>query len=327
MKLVTFVDAQRRIPRLGVHVNAQDILDVADADQLLGGHDSTPFASMQALIEAGPVALDRVRQVLAKGPNEAVHRLDDGARLLAPLPLPVQIRDCMCFEGHLIGSTQASMRMAGLDKPTERHLGMQQVFDERPIYYKANRFAVTGTDTDVVWPSYSQLMDYELEMGCVLGKQGRDIPLSQARDHIFGYTIFNDFSARDTQGFEMLSSLGPSKSKDFDNANAIGPCIVTADALDPYKLAMTVRVNGEVRSEGTSASITYTFEDLIHFISTSETLHPGEILGSGTVGGGCGLEQGTLLKDGDVVELEIEGIGVLRNRVLAPHLKQQGTNP
>ena len=87
---------------------------------------------------------------------------------------------------------------------------------------------------------------------------------------------------------------------------------------------MTVRVNGEVRSEGTSASITYTFEDLIHFISTSETLHPGEILGSGTVGGGCGLEQGTLLKDGDVVELDIDGIGVLRNRVLAPHLRQQG---
>ena len=327
MKLVTFTEAQRRSPRLGVHVSDQLILDVADADSRLGGHDGSRFASMQALIEAGPDALDRVRQVLAKHPDEALHRLGDEVRLLAPLPLPVQIRDCMCFEGHLIGSMQASMRMAGLDKPAERHLGMQQVFDERPIYYKANRFAVTGTDTDVVWPSYSRMMDYELEMGCVLGKPGRDIPLTEARSHIFGYTIFNDFSARDTQGFEMLSSLGPSKSKDFDNANAMGPCIVTADELDPYRLAMIVRVNGEVRSEGTSASITYTFEDLIHFISTSETLHPGEILGSGTVGGGCGLEQGTLLKDGDLVELEVEGIGILRNRVLAPHLKQQGTNP
>ncbi len=327
MKLVTFSRPNSPAQRLGVHLDDKTLIDVASANVELGNPDGSAFLSMQALIEAGPTALDQVRKILASPPDEALYGLGAGVRLHAPLPVPVQIRDCMCFEGHLIGSMQASMRMAGLDKPAERHLGMQQVFDQRPIYYKANRFAVTGTDTDVVWPSYSRMMDYELEMGCVLGKRGRDIPLSEARSHIFGYTIFNDFSARDTQGFEMLSSLGPSKSKDFDNANAMGPCIVTADALDPYKRRMTVRVNGADRSEGTSSSITYTFEDLIHFISTSETLHPGEILGSGTVGGGCGLEQGQLLQDGDLVELEIEGIGILRNRVLAPHLTQQGTNP
>ena len=115
----------------------------------------------------------------------------------------------------------------------------------------------------------------------------------------------------------MESGLGPSKSKDFDNANVFGPWIVTADAFDPYAAAMTVRINGEVRSTGSSSTMTYRFEDLIAFISRSETLHAGEILCSGTVGGGCGLEQGKLLQSGDVVELDIEGIGKLRNTIIA----------
>jgi 2-keto-4-pentenoate hydratase/2-oxohepta-3-ene-1,7-dioic acid hydratase in catechol pathway len=200
---------------------------------------------------------------------------------------------------------------------------MHEIFKLRPIYYKANRMAVTGPDTDVHWPAYSQLMDYELEMACVIGKAGRDIPREDARAHIFGFTIFNDFSARDTQGPEMESGLGPSKSKDFDGANALGPWIVTIDEFYPDNAAMTVRVNGEVRSVGNCGSMTVKFEDLIAFISTSETLHAGEILGSGTVGGGCGLEAGKLLADGDGIELEIEGIGVLRNRVFAAKREDQ----
>jgi 2-keto-4-pentenoate hydratase/2-oxohepta-3-ene-1,7-dioic acid hydratase in catechol pathway len=194
---------------------------------------------------------------------------------------------------------------------------MHEVFKLRPIYYKANRFAVVGHDAEIHWPPYSKLMDYELEMGCVIGTTGRDISREDARSHIFGFTIFNDFSARDTQGMEMESGLGPSKSKDFDNANVLGPWIVTIDEFYPDDAAMTVRVNGEVRSSGRSNTMTVKFEDLIAFISTSETLHAGEILGSGTVGGGCGLEAGKLLADGDVIELDIEGIGVLRNKVFA----------
>ena len=317
MKLVTFVLDAETAPRLGALIDDQRLLDLAAADRSNGGAGAAAFASMQAMIEAGPAALDRARRLLDRPADGAVHALADGVGLLAPLPLPVQIRDCMCFEGHLTGSIQGSMRLSGSTTPTASQLGMQEVFAKRPIYYKANRFAVTGPDTDVIWPAYSGMMDYELEMGCVLGRTGRDIPLASARDYIFGYTIFNDFSARDTQAFEMRSSLGPSKSKDFDNANAIGPCIVTADDFDPYAAAMVVRVNGEVRSEGSSRTMTYSFEDLIAFISVSETLHAGEILGSGTVGGGCGLEQGRMLADRDVVELEIEGIGRLRNRVIA----------
>ena len=194
---------------------------------------------------------------------------------------------------------------------------MHDVFNLRPIYYKANRFAVTGPDTDVQWPAYSKVMDYELEMACVLGRTGKDISVATADEFIFGYSIFNDFSARDTQAVEMGSFLGPSKSKDFDNANALGPCIVTVDEFDASDARMTVRINGEVRSQGSSKTMKYRFRDLISFISTSETLHAGEVLCSGTVGGGCGAEQGKLLADGDTVELEIEGIGVLRNRVFS----------
>ena len=174
-----------------------------------------------------------------------------------------------------------------------------------------------GPDHEVRWPAYSQLMDYELEMGMVLGRTGVNISREGAGDYIFGYTIFNDLSARDTQMIEMVGGLGPTKGKDFDGANVLGPCIVTADEFDPNNANMRVRVNGELRSEGNSRTMLYRFEDLIAYISRDETLHAGEILCSGTVGGGCGLEQGKFLASGDVVELEIEGIGVLRNRIVS----------
>ena len=163
-------------------------------------------------------------------------------------------------------------------------------------------------------------MDYELEIGMVLGRTGVKISREQAGEYIFGYTIFNDLSARDTQLLEMEGQLGPTQGKDFDGGNVFGPCIVTADEFSPDDARMTVRVNGEVRSEGRSGDMMYSFEDLIAYISRDETLYAGEILGSGTVGGGCGLEAGKLLESGDVVELEIEGIGSLRNRIIASNV-------
>lgn len=321
MKLATFTTRQDPSPRVGV-VTGQDsaIVDLALALSQ-AGFDQRLANSMQDVIEGGSDGLDVIRTAMAKYTGEAVPLGD--VTLLAPLPRPVQIRDCMCFEEHLVGSSQAAMRLSGQTQPSERSRKMHEIFKVRPIYYKANRMAVTGPDTDVHWPAYSKVMDYELEMGCVIGTTGRNIAREDARAHIFGFTIFNDFSARDTQGMEMESGLGPSKSKDFDRANALGPWIVTIDEFYPEDAAMTVRVNGELRSAGNSSSMTVKFEDLIAFISTSETLHAGEILGSGTVGGGCGLEAGQLLADGDVVELEIEGIGVLRNRVFAAKQGEQ----
>jgi 2-keto-4-pentenoate hydratase/2-oxohepta-3-ene-1,7-dioic acid hydratase in catechol pathway len=194
-------------------------------------------------------------------------------------------------------------------------LAIPQVWYERPIFYHPNRLNVVGPDEDVLWPAYSSALDFELEFGCFIGTPGKDIPRERARRHIFGYTIFNDVSARDEQTREMPGQLGPGKGKDFDTGNVLGPCLVTADELpDPYKLTMAVRVNGEEWGRGNSSEMRWRFEDCIAHVARSETLYPGEFFASGTVGGGSGLEQMRFLKPGDVVELEVEGIGVLRNR-------------
>lgn len=191
------------------------------------------------------------------------------------------------------------------------------VWYRQPIYYKGNRFSVIGHQHDVRWPRYSRVMDYELELACVIGRGGSDIPRERALDHVFGYTIFNDASARDAQGMEMAGGLGPAKGKDFDTGNVLGPWIVTADEIgDAQSLTMVARVNGEEWSRGTSAAMHHRFDAIVSFISQSETLHPGDVIGSGTVGTGCGLEHGRFLSDGDVVELEVERIGTLRNRFL-----------
>lgn len=263
---------------------------------------------MLALIEAGEPGLDLARELIETASAECRLPMAD-VRLLAPLPRPTQMRDFLCFEEHLKNS------FAQAEKLTGQAREIPAVWYEQPIYYKANRFSVIGPDQDVVWPSYSVVMDYELELACIIGKQGRDIDAPEAGAHIFGFTIFNDASARDAQMAEMAGQLGPAKGKDFDTGNVLGPWIVTADEIgDPHALTMVARVNGEEWSRGTSGAMHHRFEDMIEFVSRSETLYPGEVLGSGTVGTGCGLELGRFLESGDVVELEIDGIGVLRNR-------------
>jgi 2-keto-4-pentenoate hydratase/2-oxohepta-3-ene-1,7-dioic acid hydratase in catechol pathway len=197
------------------------------------------------------------------------------------------------------------------------------IWYDQPIYYKGNRFAVSGPDSTVHWPSFSRVIDYELEIACVIGLGGRDIAKTDAHKHIFGYTIFNDLTARDAQFREMQGPLGPAKGKDFDGANVMGPVIVTADEIgDLSDLAMRATVNGELWSEGKVGTMHWTFGDMIQHVSASETLYPCEILGSGTVGGGCGLELGRFLKHGDVVELAIDRIGTLSTTINAPHVTE-----
>jgi 2-keto-4-pentenoate hydratase/2-oxohepta-3-ene-1,7-dioic acid hydratase in catechol pathway len=284
------------------------LVSLQDAHIELHDRPAAAFASMVALIEAGPEALALAGELAAAAPPECRFALDE-VELLAPLPRPPQIRDFLCFEQHLKNS------FAQAEKLTGNRQEIPPVWYEQPIYYKANRFSVIGPEADVEWPAYSMVMDYELELACVVGPGGSNIPAEEARSHVFGFTIFNDASARDAQMREMAGQLGPAKGKDFDTGNVLGPWIVTADEIgDPHSLAMVARVNGEEWSRGSSSTMHHRFEDLIAFVSQSETLHPGEVLGSGTVGGGCGLEQGRFLSDGDVVELEIERIGVLRNR-------------
>jgi 2-keto-4-pentenoate hydratase/2-oxohepta-3-ene-1,7-dioic acid hydratase in catechol pathway len=180
---------------------------------------------------------------------------------------------------------------------------------------------VVGTDAEVAVPRYTRRFDYELEWGGFIGRKGTGISKERAHSYIGGYTIFNDFSARDIQMKEQAGRLGPAKGKDFDTGNAMGSCLVTPDEIsDPYSLTMLARVNGKEWSRGTTADMAWSFEDLIEYISKSETLYPGEFLGSGTCSGsqgcGCGLELGKFLKVGDVVELEAERIGILRNRIV-----------
>lgn len=265
---------------------------------------------MLALIDAGAPGLERARHVAKKWPVEASLPLAS-VRLLAPLPQPRQMRDCLCFELHLRNAIAQSEKRTGIKRP------FPEVWYPQPIYYKTNRFSIVGHETDVVWPSYSDWMDYELELACIIGKTGKDIAKDKAMEHVFGFTIFNDFSARDAQMAEMAAQLGPANGKDFDTGNVLGPWIVTLDEIgDPDALAMDARINGERWGGGNSGQMHHKWPAILAHISQSETIYAGEVIASGTVGTGCGLELGRKLSPGDVIELEIEKIGVLRNRIV-----------
>lgn len=327
MRLVTFEIRDEEV-RLGALFDGDSrVADLAEAHRRMTGKTAPQLSSMQELIEGGPAALEIARAALehARSGGDGALAFGD-VRLKAPLPRPVQMRDFLCFEEHLKNSFARAIDVAaaGAADPAKARAQLEAsgrfaippVWYEIPIYYKCNRMSVIGPDADVIWPRYSHALDYELELAAVIGKRGVDVSRDRAREHIFGYTIFNDVSARDSQMREMAGSLGPAKGKDFDTGNILGPCIVTADEIDPYSLTMTARVNGEQVSRGSSSAMHHRFEDCIAHVSQSETLYPGEVLGSGTVGGGCGLEHGRLLAPGDTIELEIEKIGVLRNRIV-----------
>ena len=230
----------------------------------------------------------------------------DEVRLLAPIPRPRVMRDFLTFEGHMKQASRALGR--GGEVPA--------AFYETPAYYKGDPDTVVGPDADVHWPPYSEKFDFELELGLVIGRRGKDIRVEDAGRYIAGYTIWNDFSARDQQMREAPVGIGPSKGKDFDTGNAVGPYLVTPDEIDIDDCRMVARVNGEVWSEGHSGGRQFSFAQLIAHVSQSETIHPGELWGSGTVTSGSGLELDRWLQPGDVVELEVVGIGTLRNRVV-----------
>lgn len=325
MRLVTFTQDDG-IERAGALIdNDQVVVDLQAAHRQVQGGESAALSSVLKLVEGGEQALELARTLLRKSPTASVIARNE-VRLRAPIQPPPQMRDCSCFELHLRQAFAAARRARALrtEDPEATLKAMNTRADERvietfnrqPIYYKCNRFAVIGADDEFLWPAFSKALDFELEFGCYIGKKGKDISRDNARDHIVGFTIFNDMSARDAQAAEMSGMLGPAKSKDFDTANIMGPCLVTADELgDPYDLNMVAKVNGEEWGRGNTRDMRWRFEDVIAHISRSETLYPGEFLGSGTVGNGCGLEQLRYLKPGDRVELEVDGIGVLRTQV------------
>jgi 2-keto-4-pentenoate hydratase/2-oxohepta-3-ene-1,7-dioic acid hydratase in catechol pathway len=325
MKLVTFSFEGRPLPGVVIGWPAKPrILDLGAAARR-AGEPAVPSRSLLDLIEGGERALDAARRVVERTAGEEDLSYDIGSvALLAPIPEPPQMRDFSVFPGHIRNAPAGMQRIAARRQGNEAAAravkpleDVPQVYRDRPIYYITNRFSVSGPDTDIVWPDYSGLMDFELELGVFLSRGGRDIRAADASSHIFGYTIYNDFSARDTQFDEMQGMLGPAKGKSFDAGNVLGPWIVTRDEVpDPYSLAMRATVNGEVWTDSDSRGMLHSFEDMIAYVSRGETIRPGEFFGSGTVGGGCGLELDRWLKHGDVVELDVERIGVLRNRVL-----------
>lgn len=230
-------------------------------------------------------------------------RRDAGeARLLAPLR-PRSMRDFLAFEGHLKGA----LGRLGRPIPDEWY--------DVPAYYKGMPDTVIGPEAVIPWPAFADRLDHELELAAVIARRCKDVPAAEAGAAIFGYTIWNDISARDVQTRELPIGMGPAKAKDWDGSNVLGPCLVTADELDAGGLRMEVRINGERWGADTSASMHHSFADMIAYASMGQTLYPGEVFGSGTAAGGSGLELDRALQPGDLVELEIEGIGVLRNPI------------
>ena len=321
MKLITVRDGEGRVFP-AVMIDDARYFDIAAATARDGG---PVLGDMLAVIAAGKAGLARIAGLMAHGETGALADV----RLLAPLPRPTQIRDCGNYERHVSQAIASAMQLranatpdpaATLEKFHAAGLyAIPPVWYEQPLYYKGNPMSVVGPDADVVRPRNAKLMDYELELAVIIGGPAKDLTPENALDAVFGYTIFNDFSARDLQSRETQFRFGPAKGKDFDTGNAIGPCILTADAVpDPENLAMIARVNGVEKVRTSSADGQHGIAATIAYISQDETLHPGDLIAMGTVGDGCGYESLTFLDDGDVVELEIEGIGVLRNRLVAP---------
>lgn len=315
MKLVTF-ETGNGLQRAGaLFDNDSKIADLAAGLKAKTENERPDLTSIQSLIEGGEKALTAAKEVL----EFVTEKQPDGTwikqtevMLLAPIPQPIQMRDFLCFPEHLINTLKISEMMG-----EEVDTSMFDTMKELPIYYKCNRFSIGNPDQDIEWPDYAAMMDYEMEFAAIIGKKGKNIPRDMARDYIFGYTIFNDMSARDYQVFEMKGMLGPGKSKDFDNGTVLGPCIVTSDEIDQDNVNMTVRINGTEVSRGNSRDMYHKFEDCISYVSRNETLYPGEVIASGTVGLGSGIERLSLLKENDLIELEVDGIGVLRNRIVA----------
>jgi 2-keto-4-pentenoate hydratase/2-oxohepta-3-ene-1,7-dioic acid hydratase in catechol pathway len=296
VQLVTYWAPGSEADRLGA-VEGGEVVDLAAAHARAGGGGPFP-GSMLELLRAEDAGLAAARAALATaGDDSAVRTLLQDVRLRAPLPRPNSMRDFMLVEEHVRNS-----------------LGeVPEAWYEMPVYWKGNCDTVFGPDDEVPWPAYTEKLDYELEIGAVIGRSAGRVGVEEAADCIAGYTIFNDWSARDIQFREMSVGLGPGLGKDF--ATSLGPCLTTADAIDVATTPMRARVNGEVWSEGTLGAMRFSFAEVIAHLSQEQPLRPGDVLGSGTVGRGCGLELDRWIRPGDVVELEVEGIGVLRNRV------------
>jgi 2-keto-4-pentenoate hydratase/2-oxohepta-3-ene-1,7-dioic acid hydratase in catechol pathway len=300
-------------PRLAVAVGDAEPVDLLNAwDEVTGTRlerESAQFlVSTAMLIEQGPELWSEVRDVARAAqslPWLEVTATERNLKWLCPIDKVASLKDFLAFEDHVKRGAQ------------RRGTQVPEYWYEAPVYYKGNHRAVIGPEATCPWPSYTKRLDFELELALIVGRRGRDVARDRAGEYVFGFTVFNDFSARDVQAKEMSAWLGPAKGKDF--GNSLGPCIVTADEVGTEPdLEMICRVNGEEWGRARSSDAKWRWADILAHVSEAEDIWPGDVYGSGTPGGCCGLDQGRELSPGDVVELEIEKIGVLRNTVGKP---------
>lgn len=318
MKLATYCCNEEA--RLGLLANT-GLYDLQELDQRLP-------SEMTAFLAGGERFMDLALNAAAaidKQPEP--ERVVKTSSFLAPIPNPSSLRDAYAFRQHV----ETSRRNRGLS--------MISTFYEFPVFYFSNHRAIFGEGEIFCEQDHFNKLDFELEVAVVLNKQGKNIAAHKADEHIAGYMIMNDFSARTLQMEEMQLNLGPAKGKDF--ATALGPWLVTTDELaiyrtDPpaghvgsaYTLTMTAAINGEVVSKGILSDMHWTFAEIIERCSYGVNMYPGDVIGSGTVGTGCLLElNGTAkitnphanerwLAPGDTVELAVSGLGVLKNSVM-----------
>lgn len=313
------------VQRIGV-VESKQIIDLTAGYEQLLHDEGEPYPQetarhylppeMTDMLRRGELAIDAAQQTVeyvesvssesSYAPSGAKLQYDlDSVKLLSPVPNPNTIRDCsVYFEEHI--KDARDIDDAELPEP----------FFEMPIHYMGNPNAIVHPGDDVTWPSYSDKLDFELEIAAVIGKEGKNIPAEQAEDYIFGYTIFNDFSARDMQRREKETGFGFPKGKDF--ANGFGPYLVDSDAVDITDLTMRARINDECWTDTDSSGMYHSWAEIVEHVSNEVTIYPGDIIGSGTVGGGCGLELDRWIEPGDVIELDVEDIGTLSHRVVKP---------
>ncbi len=328
MKLVTYIQKKTRSKTRAGLLWGEWLVDVEDLPKIAVKLNiklprsirklSGEITTVHDVISRGPRLIDDLQAVswrlfnnIKPKDHRTLKRAEDFT-IRAPIPRPPSIRDFYAFEDHV----KAARARHGLQMASEWY--------EFPAFYYSNPNAVYGPEEEVPIPSYTKALDFELEIACVIGKPGTNIPESEGESYIAGYTIMNDWSARDVQEKEMKIGLGPAKAKDF--ATSLGPWLVTPDELEDkragpgkFALAMAARVNGKPLSKGEMSEMHWSFPQMVARASQSVNLEPGDVFGSGTVGSGSILELGPevhrWLLPGDLVELEVERLGVLRNIV------------
>ncbi len=329
MKLLTFLTGERKTRAGVLSDNTIIALEYPSLLELLRDPDGVLKAQVAlhprpltgptypAFTAGLPVVLGELSSSLtqAQGTVREEYTLNEVV-MLPPVPDPPTVRDFYAFEQH-VKTARA-----------HRGLGMMPEWYEVPTFYFTNNSELYGHDNPIPYPVGSHALDFELEIACIIGRDGKDIPVEEAASYIAGYTIMNDWSARDFQMKDMSIGLGPGKGKDF--ATSLGPILVTPDELasrrtgegasERYDMQMVARINGREVSRGNFNSIYYSFPQMIAYASRNARIRTGDVIGSGTVGTGCILELGTnvhrWLERDDEVELEIDGIGILRNRII-----------